>query len=1197
MTASERPVHPPFRNGKQDAKREARRAGKRTLLRVLIVDDSEDEVLLLLSELRSAGYEPLHRRVETPEAMKEALGRDRWDLIIADTCGSHFGAARALALLRQKGLDLPFILASEKIDEGAAVALIKYSGAHDYVIKDDLSSLGPATERVLREAENRKQKPAEEATNRTEAKYRTLFENATEGIFQSTADGRIKTTNPALALILGYASPKELICNVRDVTQRLYADPYSREEFLEQLRRCGTVSGFEARALRKDGSTTWCLVNARATYDEAGEMMGFEGFVDDVSERKRTEEALYESEERFRSTFEQAASGIAHMALDGRILRVNERMREITGYPKEQLLEKTFQEITHPEDRDSDLEQAHQLLVGEIDSYAMEQRYLRKDGSIVWVKITRSLGRESPSNEPKYFIMVAEDMTERKRAEQVSSQLAAIVESSDDAIIGKTLDGIVTSWNRSAQQIYGYSAEEIVGKPIFVLAPPDRYDEMPGILKKVRRGEHISHYETISLKKDGERIGVSINVSPIIDSIGNVVGASTVARDITDRKQTAEVLQASLKKLEDLKSAAEVSTVVAFNEAAIIAFTDQRGKITYVNEKFCQISKYSKEELIGQDHRIINSGYHPKGYIRTLWRTIAQGKVWQGELRNRAKDGSIYWVHTTIVPFLDHRGKPYRYVAIHHDVTERKRAEEALRSSEVLYRTVVEQAAENIFLVDVETKRILEANNALHRSLGYSAEELRRQTLYDFVAHDKESVDSNVRRVLKTTERSFLGERNYRRKDGSLIRVEVTVSPISYGDREAMCIVAHDVTERKQAEDALRRSLEPLLALYEAGNVLGSTLEAEEVGTRLLRIMQRVSKLSTAVISTPDGHGRLHVWRAIGFNALPEKVRYISDLQSTFQSVLKSGEPRVLRYENLAEDGESSIVLVVLPLRIQNRIIGVLEAYGSEEMLEKDTVEILSGLAGQAASALENARLYEALAKRERQLEELVGKLLTAQEEERRKVAYEVHDGLAQVAVAAHQRLQAFSRRFSPSSEKGRNDLDRILGLVQKTVGDSRRIIADLRPTALDDFGLGVALRQEVEELQDDGWQVEYEEGIGDERLPAPVEVALFRVAQEALTNMRKHAQTDWVRLVLGRRQGVVELEVRDLGRGFDPDAVEGTNGPGERIGLSGMRERVSLLGGKLEVRSRPGGGTSITARVPVSSFEENGQKQERDER
>ena len=267
-------------------------------------------------------------------------------------------------------------------------------------------------------------------------------------------------------------------------------------------------------------------------------------------------------------------------------------------------------------------------------------------------------------------------------------------------------------------------------------------------------------------------------------------------------------------------------------------------------------------------------------------------------------------------------------------------------------------------------------------------------------------------------------------------------------------------------------------------------------------------------------------------------------------------------------------------VRVQSRdaFAAALEEGGVDLILAD--YDIVSSL---TASALENAWLYKELDDRERALQNLAKSLLVAQEVERRRVAYEVHDGLAQVAVAAHQNLQAFARRYAPETEQGRRELDRILGQVRTTVSDARRVIANLRPTALDDLGLAAAISLEVERLNEEGYQVDFEEHLGDESLPREIEIALFRVAQEALTNIRKHAGTKWLKIELRRRDAEVYLGVRDCGRGFDPAALETLGSrPGERVGIAGMRERVGMLGGEIEIKSRPEVGTSIAATIPL---------------
>ena len=357
----------------------------------------------------------------------------------------------------------------------------------------------------------------------------------------------------------------------------------------------------------------------------------------------------------------------------------------------------------------------------------------------------------------------------------------------------------------------------------------------------------------------------------------------------------------------------------------------------------------------------------------------------------------------------------------------------------------------------------------------------------------------------------------------------------------------------------------------------------------MLEISRRVSSLTAAVLSAMDERGQPGVWRTAGSRGILEVVLDEPGSLAAREAVFETGRHQVIELPGLPSESSNlseTLTGLVMPLRVRERTVGVLEVYGPRDLAREQTVETLTSIASQAASALENARLYEDLAEREQELQYLVGKVTAAQEEERRRVAYEIHDTLTQLLVAAYRRLEVFAEDHEPGP--GRGELQKITELVRRSVGESRRVIAELRPTALDDFGLAAAVGMQVEALREEGYEADYEETLNGERLPVALETALYRVAQEAMNNARKHARAGRVRVVLDRGAGSVRLEVRDWGRGFDMGEAVRSSGPGERVGMSSMRERISLLGGDFEVHSEPGAGTSVAAVVPVAAAGED---------
>jgi PAS domain S-box-containing protein len=367
-------------------------------------------------------------------------------------------------------------------------------------------------------------------------------------IITRLADGLFLNANDAFLRAFEYERAEVIGQSV--ATLNIYVGPGDREHLVSTLQDLGTLQEYESRARTKSGRILDLLVFVEPVTLNGEQCLLSTAY--DITDRKQVEVALRESEERYRELFENAKDAIYVHDLSGRYTSVNRAAEELSGYSRAEIIGKHYSNFMAPRH----LKHARKNLVKKLDEVpetTYEIDLITKDRRRVPVEVSSRLIYEN--GEPVGVQGTARDITERQLAEQARTQLALIVESSHDAIIGKTLDGTIVSWNSGAAKIYGYLAEEVIGRSVSLLVPPERRDELPRIMGILRRGESIKHYETTRRTKGGNVIDVSLTISPIRDSLQNLVGASTIARDITSSKQAEKGLKTFSRRLIEAQEA------------------------------------------------------------------------------------------------------------------------------------------------------------------------------------------------------------------------------------------------------------------------------------------------------------------------------------------------------------------------------------------------------------------------------------------------------------------------------------------------------------------------------------------------------------------------------------------------------------------------------------------------------------------
>ena len=1050
-------------------------------------------------------------------------------------------------------------------------------------------------------------KRAEAALRESEQRYRFIVENTSDGIWWIELtdpmpislpeeaqiewyykNAVIRQCNLGLARMYGYNAVEDVIgVPLRELMPG--ENPLNLELTRDFIRSGYRLVDSESHDVAADGRELVFLNNMIGIVED-GKLKGEWGTNRNITERKRAEEALRQSEERYRGIVNQTIGGIAETDLTGKFIMVNERYCQITGYTRNQLLgDLRMQDITHPDDRQRNLE-LFSRLTADGNPFEIEKRYIRSDGSIVWVHNSVS-AIISADGKPHSAVAAVIDVTERKRTEEAlrrnERMFSTLIDTAPFGVYFIDSEFRLRAINKGSQAVFR-GIDPLIGRDFaevlrVIWKEPFATEAIERFRHTLRTGESFVSQPVVEERANIDEIEAYDWQIHRITFPDGTYGVVCYFYDLSEQKQ----MEATVRASESLYRA------IARNiPGGGVYVVDKDFRYVVAEGPVTEAFGLSREILEGRTVTEVFPDERGKRMEDRLRRNFA-GEIVGFETKF---NGRVYW--TQQAPLHD---SLEQVIILTLDITERKQAEEALRESEERFRAILRQATAGIVRKDAEGSLIF-VNEAFCNMLGYTEAELIGKTMWDFmheddVAENKRSYEQLMREGIPSKL-----ERRLLRQDGSVIWVDASVSPIldAAGKPQSAVTVEVDIAGRKQAEEALRELNTQLESrVQQRTAMLNDAIQTlrDEI-TERRKVEEALRKSEAAARGNEEKLSTLFELLPVGISFLDLQGQIIQ-MNSALANILKLSKETLIEreYESRKYIRANGTLMPPNEFASRRALEEKKTIYNVETGILLENSEVIwtsvsaapvnvadVGAVVVTSDITESKRAERALQESRERLQMLSQRLVEVQEEERRAIARELHDRVGQTLAALNINLIIISGQLAESiDEQISTRLSDSMKLVAETIALVRDVMSNLRPSVLDDYGLEAAIESYLSQ-----YTSRYEIDTKFER-PEPatprlgpsMEMTFLRIAQEALMNIARHAQATQVELSLWHEEDAICMTIQDNGKGIQ--SWQEANRPGSH-GLTIMRERAEAFGGTLRVSSVYGKGTKVDVKIPVET-------------